>query len=223
MAFRDKDEEKPRKFWFEERRVERTSVVPVPAGIIAAITIASGLIAVASRAWFLLLGVTATTLAMPLAIMIAAKPACYYNAAHDVLAVRRGISWRLLAGFRVTRLPTNVAGNQDRLLRNLSGIGKGITFRIVVSRHVFPRVAESRPGSWFEPEATGKETIAAETSGHAWMLVLERGVSIARGMQRELAAFVQARDATSSTFPNTYMHHGFRAMNSEELSRVATL
>jgi hypothetical protein len=223
MAYRDKEEEKPRKFWFEQRRVERAGVVPVPAGIIAAIAITSGLVALASCGWLLLLAIFVVAIALPLAFSIGAKPACYFDAAHDVLAVRRGISWRLLAGFRATQLPTNVAGNQDRLLRNLSGIGKGITFRIVVSRHMFPRVAESRPGSWFEPESLRKETIGAETAGHAWMLVLDRHVSLLRGMQRELAAFIQARDATSSTFPNKYMHHGFRTMNGEELAKSAQL
>ena len=222
MDYKD-TEEKPRKFWFAGRRVERADVVPVPAGIIAVITITSGLVAVASRAWFLLLATLVVALAVPLVITIAAKPICYFDAARDVLAIHKGVSWKLVAGFRVTKLPTNVAGNQDRLLRNLSGIGKGITFRIVVSRHVFPRVAESRPGSWFEPEATGKETIRAELAGHAWMLVLEKHVSLFAGIKRELAAFIQARDATSSTFPNTYMHHGFRAMNGEELASAESL
>ena len=222
MSYREK-EEHPKKFWFDERRVERAGIVPVPVAIIVVITCVNGIVVAISQQWLFLLASIIMALALPLAITFHAKPECFFDATHDVLAVRKGISWQLVAGFRATRLPSNVDGNQDRLLRSLHGIGKGITFHVVVSKHVFPRVAESRPGSWFTPEATRKETIAAATAGHAWMLVLERHVSLITGMRRALAAFIQARDATASTFPNTYMHHGFRAMNGEELARCSIL
>jgi len=222
MAYKDKDE-KPKRFWFDDRCVERAGVVPMPIAVIALIAGINCIAAVAARQWLVLLASIVVAVALPLAIAAGSKPECYHDAARDVLAVRKGISWMLVAGFRATRLPTNVDGNQNRLLRGLSAIGKGITFRIIVSRHVFPRVVESRTGSWFEPEAASKQKIEAETAGHAWMLVLEKHVSLLAGMRRELAVFIQARDATASTFPNTYMHHGFRATNAEELARIVTL
>lgn len=222
MAYKDKDE-KPKRFWFDDRHVERAGVVPVPIAVIALIAGINGIAAVAAQQWLVLLASIVVAVALPLAIIAGSKPECYHDAARDVLAVRKGISWTLVAGFRATRLPTNVDGNQNRLLRGLSAIGKGITFRIIVSRHLFPRVVESRAGSWFEPEAASKQKIEAETAGHAWMLVLEKHVSLLAGMRRELATFIQARDATASTFPNTYMHHGFRAINAEELARIVTL
>nr|MDO8085940.1 hypothetical protein [Candidatus Sigynarchaeum springense] len=40
-----------------------------------------------------------------------------------------------LAGFRCTRLPTNVDGNQKRLVRNLHGIDPAVTFKVVAARH----------------------------------------------------------------------------------------
>jgi len=224
MAYKDKEkDEKPKKFWFDDRHVERAGIVPTPVAWITIVAACSGLLTIATQQWLVLLAVIVVATAVPIAIGAGSKPEFYHDAAHDVLAVRKGVSWKLLAGFRLTKLPTNVDGNQNRLLRGLSGIGKGITFRIVVARHVFPRVVESRSGSWFEPESTGKETIGAATAGHAWMLVLERHVSLLAGLKRELAAFVQARDATASTFPNTYMHHGFRAINAEELELLATI
>jgi hypothetical protein len=222
MECRDK-EEKPKNFWFNERRVERVGLVSVPAGIIAIIASASMFAAVVSQQWLLLLLSVIVVSVVPIAFVIGGKTECYFDVAHDVLAVRKGISWRLLAGFRAMQLPTNVDGNQDRLLRALYGAGKGITFRIIVSRHIFTRVVKSRPGSWFEPEAPVMQTVKAEMAGHAWMLVLEKHVSLLAGIRRELAAFMQTRDATASTFPNTYMHHGFRAMDGEELAMIVTL
>ncbi len=91
-----------------------------------------------------------------------------------------------------------------------------------MSRHEFPRVATTRAAAWFEPEAPSKETLDTGESGHAWMLVLEKHVTLLKGMKREAADFAKARDATRSMFVNTYPHHGFAAITATELARAAS-
>nr|MDO8109458.1 hypothetical protein [Candidatus Sigynarchaeota archaeon] len=209
--------------WFSERRVDRVNLVPPPAGLVAVLVVICCLAAlVSSASFFAWLAIGSGTI-VPIAVVAGSTPRYFHDAARDILAVQEHVSWRLIAGFRVTKLPSNVDGNQRRLLRNLHGIGaaSGITFSIVVSRHEFPRVAETRSAAWFEPGAPSKETLGVGESGHAWMLVLEKHVNLLKGMKREAADFAKARDATRSMFVNTYPHHGFAAMTSGELVRAA--
>ncbi|MEX2718319.1 MAG: hypothetical protein Q6370_018635 [Candidatus Sigynarchaeota archaeon] len=135
--------------------------------------------------------------------------------------MRTDVSWRLLAGFRCTRLPTNVDGNQKRLVRNLHGIDPKVTFKVVVARHEFPREARARAGSWFAPRGDAVEELGAGESGHAWCLVLERPANLLFGLHHEIAALARARDAVRAMFPNTYPHHQFRMATTRELTLVA--
>nr|MDO8112675.1 hypothetical protein [Candidatus Sigynarchaeota archaeon] len=210
--------------WFSERRVERANLVPAPAALVVLLGAICGLAALASSSAVLVWLAIVPSLVAPVVVVTGSKQQCYHDAARDILAMRKHISWQLVAGFRVTRLPSNVDGNQRRLLRNLHGIGlaTGVTFSILVSRHEFPRVAETRSAAWFEPGAPSKETLGAGESGHAWMLVLEKHVNLFKGIKRETADFAKARDATRSIFVNTYPHHGFAAMTAGELACAAT-
>nr|MDO8113575.1 hypothetical protein [Candidatus Sigynarchaeota archaeon] len=221
----DKEQDAVEEFhhWFSERHIERANLLPAPATIVILLGAACGLATLASSiptiAWLAIV----PTMLVPVAVVAGSKPRCYYDAARDILAVQKHVSWRFVAGFRVTRLPSNVDGNQRRLLRNLHGIGlaTSITFSILVSRHEFPRVAETRAAAWFEPEAPSKETLGIGESGHTWMLLLEKHVNLLKGMKRETVDFAKARDATRSIFVNTYPHHGFTAMTAGELARSA--
>ena len=210
--------------WFSERRVERVGLVPLPSALVAVLGVVCGIAAIASNTPLLAWLAIGSGMLVPIDVVAGNTPRYFHDATRDILAVQQHFSWRLVAGFRVTRLPSNVDGNQRRLLRNLHGIGvaSGVTFTIVMSRHEFPRVAETRSAAWFEPGAPSKETIGIGESGHAWMLLLEKHVNLLKGMKREARDFAKARDATRSMFVNTYPHHGFAAMTSDELVRGAT-
>jgi hypothetical protein len=206
---------------FEKRRMARAGAVPAPVAFILLGCILSIIPLIFSPLLGAGIAAAACTIAVPVLLQAKATPAMYHDAGRDVLCVRKGVSWRLLAGFRCTHLPTNVNGNQARLVRHLHGIDPRVTFKVVVSRHEFPRESRSRSGSWFAPKGDSVTTLGAGESGHAWFLVLERPANLLLGIKHEVAALARARDATRAMFPNTYPHHQFRAATAGELSLVA--
>ncbi len=211
-----------RHFVFEKRRMARANAIPVPAAfIVLGCVIAAAFSFVSHRPDIGIIAV-ACVIATLILLQVNARPAMYHDAGRGVLCVRKGVSWKLLTGFRCTHLPTNVNGNQDRLVRHLHGIDPRVTFKVVVSRHEFPRESRSRSGSWFAPEGDDVVTLGAGESGHAWFLVLERPANLLLGLKHEVAAIARARDATRAMFPNTYPHHQFRAATAGELAIVAT-
>ncbi len=210
-----------RHFVFEKRRMVRANAIPVPVAFIVLGCAVAIIASLYSNARATVIAAIACTIAVPIMLQAKAKPSMYHDAGRDVLCVRKGVSWRLLAGFRCTHLPTNVNGNQDRLVRHLHGIDPHVTFKVVVSRHEFPRESRSRSGSWFAPKGDDVVTLGAGESGHAWFLVLERPVNLLLGIKHETAALARARDAAKSMFPNTYPHHQFRAATASELALVA--
>ncbi len=211
-----------RHFVFEHRRLCRAGTIPAPVGLVALCAAVAAISLLFSSAVGAGAAAIACTVAVPIIVQARARPELLHDAGRDVLCVRKGVSWRMLAGFRCTNLPTNVNGNQDRLVRHLHGIDPHVTFKVVVSRHEFPRESRSRPASWFAPRGEASATLGAGESGHAWFLVLERPASMLLGLKHELAAITRARDATRSMFPNTYPHHQFRAATEGELALVAT-
>ncbi len=210
-----------RHFVFEKRRMARAPAIPVPVAFIVLGCAVAIIASLSSDARTTGIAAIACTIAVPALLQAKAKPSMYHDAGRDVLCVRKGVSWTLLAGFRCTHLPTNVNGNQDRLVRHLHGIDPHVTFKVVVSRHEFPRESRSRSGSWFAPKGDDVATLGAGESGHAWFLVLERPVNLFMGLKHEMAAVARARDAAKAMFPNTYPHHQFRAATAGELALVA--
>lgn len=206
---------------FERRRVRAAGLVPAPVALVVAMLALAATVLLFSP--FLPAGIAAIACLAALAAIVQARarPATYHDASRGVLVVRKGVSWTMLAGFRCTRLPTNVNGNQARLVRHLHGIDPRVTFKIVVSRHEFPRESRSRAGSWFAPKGDDVTTLGAGESGHAWFLVLSRPANLLLGLKHELDALARARDATASMFPNTYPHHQFRAATAGELALLA--
>ena len=209
-----------RHFVFDHRKLCRAGIVPVPVAMLAlGLGVATAAL-VLSSAIGIGIAAIACTVAVPVLLQARARPAMYHDAGRGVLCVREGVSWRLLAGFRCIHLPTNVDGNQKRLLRNLRGIDPRVTFKVVVARHEFPRETRARAGSWFVPRGDAVEELAAGESGHAWFLVLERPACLLRGLNHEIAALARAKDAVRTMFPNTYPHHQFRAATAGELTMI---
>ncbi len=207
-----------RHFVFDRRKLRRTNVVPAPVAAIAlGLAVATAALPFSNSIEYGIAAM-ACTIAVPVLIQARARPAMYHDSGRGVLCVRKGVSWRLLAGFRCTRLPTNVDGNQKRLVRNLHGIDPKVTFKVVVARHEFTRESRARAGSWFAPKGDITEELGAGESGHAWFLVLERPVNLLFGLNHEIEALARARDAARTMFPNTYPHHQFRAATSDELA-----
>jgi hypothetical protein len=211
-----------RHFVFEKRRMARANVVPAPAALLVLGCVIAAAFSLVSQAPGIGIAAAACIIAVPILLQAKARPAMYHDAGRDVLCVRKGVSWTMLAGFRCTHLPTNVNGNQDRLVRHLHGIDPHVTFKVVVSRHEFPRESRSRSGSWFAPKGDDVTTLGSGESGHAWLLVLERPANLMLGIKHEEAALARARDVTKAMFPNTYPHHQFRAATANELALVAT-
>jgi hypothetical protein len=218
---RQGQEPESKRFVFEKRRVARASVVPAPVAIFLLGCAVAAVAVAASTSFAIGSAAIACTIATAILLQVEVKPSMYHDAGHDVLCVRKGVSWRALAGFRCTHLPTNVDGNQKRLLRHLHGIDPRVTFKVVASRHEFLRESRSRSGSWFAPKGDSVTMLGAGESGHAWFLVLERPANLLLGIKHEVAALARARDATKSLFPNTYPHHQFRAATAGELALVA--
>ncbi len=215
-------QEAAKRFVFEKRRLARANVIPTPVALVLLGCAVAAIAAICSHEWVAGLAAVACTSTLPVLLQAKAKPAMYHDAGRDVLWARKGVSWKLYAGFRCTHLPTNVDGNQKRLLRHLHGIDPRVTFKVVTSRHEFPRESRSRPGSWFAPKGDSVTTLGAGESGHAWFLVLERPANLLLGIKHETAAIARARDATKAMFPNTYPHHQFRAATAGELALVVT-
>ncbi len=207
-----------RRFVFEKRRLARVNVIPAPVAAIMLGCAAAAIATILSHEWIIGGAAIILTLTIPILLQAKATPVMYHDAGRDVLCVRKGVSWRLLAGFRCTHLPTNVDGNQKRLLRHLHGIDPRVTFKVVVSRHEFPRESRSRSGSWFAPKGDSVTTLSAGESGHAWFLVLERPANLLLDLNHEISAIARARDVTRSMFPNTYPHHQFLAATADELA-----
>ena len=210
-----------RHFVFDHRKLHRAGIVPAPAAALALGLAVAAIATMLSSAAGTGIAAIACTAAVPVLLQVRVKPAMYHDQGRGVLCVRKGVSWRLLAGFRCTRLPMNVDGNQKRLVRNLHGIDPKVTFKVVAARHEFPREARARAGSWFAPRGDAVEALGAGESGHAWFLVLERPACLLRGLNHEIAALARARDAVRTMFPNTYPHHQFRAATAGELALVA--
>jgi hypothetical protein len=180
-----------RHFVFEKRRMARAGAVPAPVAFLLLGCIAAVLPLISSPLLGTGMAAAACTVAIPILLQAGARPSMCHDAGRDVLCVRKGVSWKLLAGFRCTHLPTNVNGNQDRLVRHLHGIDPHVTFKVVVSRHEFPRESRSRSGSWFAPKGDDVAVLGAGESGHAWFLVLERPANLLLGVMHEVAVLAR--------------------------------
>src|SRR5271157_1366032 len=124
--------------------------------------------------WLLGLSIAGACSLMLLARCLAPRQ-FFFDPAVKALAIKKGNSWHVVTGFKAIRIPEQIQGNPWYFLQNMY-YTKGISFRIIISRHEQENKHHSRSLAWFTPEDASSPRARVNPNEFSWMLMLEKKI-----------------------------------------------
>lgn len=165
----------------------------------------------------LILGTTGFLVEFLIFKLITNSKRVYIHAESSNLIVSRyANAWTIQCGFRAVCKGKNIRGKHKSLLRVMDCY-KGITLKFIVSRHVFPRMIKREDATWFDSETEETFQLPGNRGGYAWIILIQKDLSIIKNRQKQLQEFMEARHVLSRCIRNSFPHHKFNPLQEDEL------